>query len=169
MSELVFDLSKITVQQISDYLDAARETDVDGMAKAFALTCVNVPHDWGNASDSTTFADLTWYDLNAANDAFNEAAKEAKDFEAAEFAIQHDLSRVKAKAFSAEFLKPLRSNDNETVIKFLAKSLTSVPAEWGRPDKPSTYWDLPYYTVFIPLCQQVANEARGQNEKKSRR
>lgn len=169
MTDLAFDLSKITVQQIEDYLIAAREADVDGMAEAFASTCVSLPETWGDPSDPATFAELTWHDFDKANTVFNAAAVDMKDVETAEFVVRHDLSHVKAKAFSAGFLKPLRENNSEAVIDFLTKTLKDVPKEWGNPEKPETYWDLPYYTVFIPLCRQVANEARGQTPKKSRR
>jgi hypothetical protein len=167
MSDIGFDLSKITAGQMADYWKAVARNDIDGMSIAYAAACFMCPPAWGSPNEAGTFSELTWADINIAAEAFAEAQRETRDNEVGEFDIEHDLAGVKGKTFVSDFLNPLNAGQVAKVAEFLSKHLVKAPKDWGKPGKPETYLNLPYYTVFLPLGRQVSNEARSGRQKKS--
>jgi hypothetical protein len=61
--------------------------------------------------------------------------------------LTFDMTRVTAGEIAA-LQKALRIADTETAANIYAKTITQCPSEWGTPDDPQTYLNLPYFGEF---------------------
>lgn len=61
MDELVFDLERLTVRQMSAFFKAAAANDLEQLCALFAQCAASVPKGWGAPGDPATFLDRPYF------------------------------------------------------------------------------------------------------------
>jgi hypothetical protein len=161
-----FDVSKITAQEIGEFLTANNRGQIEDVAVALAQCCTSCPKEWGKPHDFETFADLDTEDYVEVVIAFTEAGRKAQ--ESIQFDVEYNLRGVKAREFGSKFLQPVQRGDIAAVSGFFASVITKCPEAWGAPGDVQTYLHLPYYTAFLPLANQIIREVNSPKKSKRR-
>lgn len=162
-----FDVSRVTADGIGNFIMANNRGQVEEVSETLAKCCTTCPKEWGKPHDYETFADLGMEDYVEVVMSFTEAGRRAQeDIEA--FPIEFNLRGVKARDFGAKFLQPVQRGDVEAVSKFFASVITKCPEEWGEAGNVQTYLQLPYYTTFLPLANQIIRETNTPKKLKRR-
>ena len=72
--------------------------------------------------------------------------------------VELDLRKLTARDVST-LIKASAANDVDGVAAIYAKIVVSCPAEWGKPNDPETYLNLPFDYEFTELGKKIG-EAR---------
>lgn len=76
--------------------------------------------------------------------------------------VKFDMRKMTARTFQ-DFVEGAKNSDFERVSGVLAKIVKECPAEWGAPDDPQTYMNLPMFDEYKRLLQLVNDEAAAKN------
>jgi len=75
--------------------------------------------------------------------------------------VKFDFRKVTARQMS-EVFRAARENDMTGMAEIFAKIVVECPPEWGNPNDPGTYLDLPYYGEdgFLGLLRHFTSESQ---------
>lgn len=144
--KLKFDLSQITVREMSPYYTAARVSDVETMASVWAQIITDCPKSWGKPDSPDTYATLPFYgEFQEVREALNEYITAHPADVPEDQQCEYNLMTATARQMGT-FAKALRESDFIVVAKILASVVTFCP--WGEASDEETYLNLRYYHEF---------------------
>lgn len=77
--------------------------------------------------------------------------------------LTFDLTRINARDMQ-RFFEANRAQDYATLAEIFAQTITACPAEWGNPNAPETYLNLPFFDVFRAVISQFVKAASNTGE-----
>lgn len=160
MSDIQFDLSRITVRELTPYLGKMDRLHVSWLPEIMPLLVTACP--FGAADDPATY-DLPLFgnEMKQLWQGYQAAIKQANAAPAITFA-SFDLSAIRAKDFDA-IVDDINGTKVDVIASILAKYVSKCP-EVRNIGEPGAYLDLVYYTQFRPLANKLSRAAQEQME-----
>lgn len=148
-SDVTFvDLTTVTARMVAPALAEMSKAKLAATGKMMPLVVESCPASWGDPKSRTTWTKLSLRELGRVRAMLSEAVEALDKIEPD---IELDLSDITPEEWD-KMMTGTDRNNPKLIADLLATFVVRCPEEWGPPDVPNTYLDLPYYTVFVP-CQ----------------
>lgn len=155
--EIVFDLTRLTGEDMTAYIRAETASNVDKMAVGIAKSCVSIRGFKGKPTPEM-FAGLKYAKWHQLMKQFRACFLNTEIPELDMKGFEYDLDLLMARDM-AMLRRAVNAMNAEQIAGVFCKIFKRVPMGWGAPGKADTWLKRSYFSVMMPLAQAIILDA----------
>ncbi|MCU0464052.1 MAG: hypothetical protein MUF38_05745 [Anaerolineae bacterium] len=155
--EIVFDLTRLTGEEMMAYIRAESTSNVDKMAIGIAKSCVSIRGHKGKI-EPEMFAGLKYAKWHELMKQFRACFLNTQIPQLDMKGFVYDLDLLMARDM-AMLKRGVNAMNADLVAKVFCNIFKKVPMGWGSPSKSETWLKRSYFGVMMPLAQAIILDA----------